>query len=309
VGDTKVIQPEFQSEDMNGKESKSSLVKDFLALIKIGIINSNIITTFTGIWLALFYNDLGFFDHLDKVILAIIGTWLVIAGSCALNNYIDRDIDGKMERTKSRPTVNGHFSSNFALTIGLLFVTIGEIFLFQTTVTAGLIGAFGAFIYVIVYSLWSKRRYTLNTVIGSFAGAVPPLIGWAAIDGNLHIVSWVLFLIMFLWQPPHFLALAMRKTDDYREAGIPMLPVVYGFQVTKRQIMIWILCLLPLPFYLLSLGIPFVIFATILNIGWIVLGLIGYKNQGDMKWATKMFVYSLNYLTILFVAMVIAPLL
>lgn len=309
MGDTKVIQPEFQNEDVNGKESKSTLVKDFLALIKIGIINSNIITAFTGIWLALFYNGLGFFDHLDKVILAIIGTWLVIAGSCALNNYIDRDIDGKMDRTKSRPTVNGHFSSNFALTIGLLFVTLGELFLFQTTVTAGLIGAFGSFIYVVLYSLWSKRRYTLNTVIGSFSGAVPPLIGWAAIDGNLHIVSWVLFLIMFLWQPPHFLVLAMRRTDDYRDAGIPMLPVVYGFQVTKRQIMIWIFCLLPLPFYLLSLGIPFVILATILNIGWIVLGLTGYKKQDDMKWATKMFVYSLNYLTILFVAMVIATLL
>lgn len=304
-----MIQPEFQGESTKVEESKSTLVKDFLALVKIGIINSNVITAFAGVWLALYYNNLGFFDNLDKVILSIIGTWLVIGGSCALNNYIDRDIDGKMERTKSRPTVSGHFSPSFALTIGLLFVTLGELFLFQTTVTAGLIAAFGSFVYVVLYSLWSKRRYTINTVIGSFSGAVPPLIGWAAIDGNLHIVSWVLFLIMFLWQPPHFLALAMKRTDDYREAGIPMLPVIYGFQITKRQIMIWIFCMLPLPFYLFSLGLPFVILASILNIGWIIIGLSGYRKLDDTKWATKMFVYSLNYLTILFVSMVIATLL
>lgn len=308
MSEAKTVDTDIQADDYAVNKTKAGIMKDFFALIKIGIINSNLITAFTGIWLALFYNDLRFFDNLDKVILTILGVWFVIAGSCALNNYIDRDIDGKMERTKSRPTVSGSFSPMFALTIGLLFVTLGELFLFQTTVTAGIIGAFGSFTYVILYSLWSKRKYTLNTVIGSFSGAVPPLIGWAAIDGNLHIVSWVLFTIMFLWQPPHFLALAMRRTEEYREVAVPMLPVVYGFDVTKRQIMIWIFCLLPLPIYLISLGIPFVILATVLNIIWIGLGIKGYRKQDDLKWATKMFVFSLNYLTILFVSMVIATL-
>ena len=293
------------------KKEKTNLLKDFLALIKIGIINSNMITAFTGMWLALYYSDQlqNFFNYLDQVILGLIGVWLVIAGSCSLNNYIDRDIDVIMSRTKYRPTVTGAFSPAFAMTIGLSFVTIGTIILFQTSTTAGIIGIIGSFTYVFLYTLWSKRRYTLNTVIGSISGAVPPLIGWAVIDPDLHIIAWVLFLIMFIWQPPHFLALAMRRTEEYRAAGIPMLPVVHGFEITKRQIMIWILCLLPLPLYLYSLGVPFIVIATILNIGWILLGIRGYKTQDDVKWATKMFVYSLNYLTIIFVAMVISALL
>lgn len=291
-------------EDLNNEDVKTSVFKDFLALIKIGIINSNIITAITGMWLALFYNGLNFLPYLDKVIFATIGVWLVIAGSCALNNYIDIDIDTKMKRTQKRPTVTGNFTPTFALTIGLSFVTIGLLFLFTTSVTAGLVGAFGSFVYVVLYSMWTKRKYTINTVVGAFSGAVPPLIGWAAIDPDLHTVAWVLFIIMFIWQIPHFLALAMKKTDDYRTAGIPMLPVVYGNEITKRQTLVWVACLLPLPIFLVDLGIVFVALATMLNIGWLVLGFVNYKKD-DMKWATKMFVYSLNYLTILFTSMVI----
>lgn len=294
--------------DIEIESSKSSFVKDFLALIKIGIINSNIITGITGMWLALFYNDLKFMVYLDKVIFGVLGIWFVIAGSCALNNYIDIDIDRKMKRTLTRPTVSGQFSPAFALGIGLSFVVIGEIFLFTASVTAGLIGLFGSFVYVVLYTMWTKRRYTLNTVVGSFSGAVPPLIGWAVIDPSLHVIAWVLFIIMFIWQIPHFLALAMKKSEDYRNAGVPMLPVVYGFDTTKKQIMVWIACLLPLPFYLMSLGIPFVILATVLNIGWLVVGFVGFNKKDPMKWATRMFVYSLNYLTILFVGMIIATL-
>ncbi|MCU9612236.1 heme o synthase [Caldibacillus lycopersici] len=287
------------------EDTKTSVVKDFLALIKIGIINSNLITATTGIWLALYYNDLKLFDNLDKVIFAIVGTWLVIGGAGSLNNFIDRDIDVKMSRTKKRPTVSGNFSPAFALTIGLGFVTIGALFLFQTTFVSGLIGLFGVFAYVILYTVWSKRRFTLNTVVGSISGAVPPLIGWAAIDGNLHTAAWILFLIMFIWQIPHFLALAMRRTEEYRAANIPMLPVVHGFAMTKRQIIVWIVCLFPLPFYLSELGIPFLVLATILNIGWLALGIIGYKSMDDIKWANRMFIFSLNYLTIMFVSMII----
>lgn len=289
------------------EEVKTSVFKDFLALIKIGIINSNIITAVTGMWLALHYNGLNFLPYLDKVILACLGVWLVIAGSCALNNYIDIDIDSKMKRTQKRPTVTGNFTPAFALTIGLSFVTVGLILLFATSVSAGIIGAFGSFVYVVLYSMWTKRKYTINTVVGAFSGAVPPLIGWAAIDPDLHVVAWVLFIIMFIWQIPHFLALAMKKTEDYRVAGIPMLPVVYGFDITKRQIMIWLICLLPLPFFFTDLGILFVILGTVLNVAWILIGIVNYKKD-DMKWATKMFVFSLNYLTILFVGMIIATL-
>ncbi|MCH1623921.1 heme o synthase [Fredinandcohnia sp. SECRCQ15] len=282
--------------------------KDFLALIKIGIVNSNLITTFTGLWLALYFSGMSFTQEIDIVLYTIIGSSLVIAGSCAINNYYDRDIDHVMERTKSRPTVTGKINANYVLLLGTLLILIGTGLLLLTTVTAAIIGIVGVFSYIFLYTMWSKRRYTINTVIGSISGAVPPLIGWAAVDADLHIVAWVLFLIMFIWQPPHFLALAMKRCEEYREAGVPMLPVVHGFEMTKRQIVIWVACLLPLPFYLFSLGIPFVVLATFLNLGWLLIGFKGFKMKDDIKWAKLMFVYSLNYLTILFVAMVIVTL-
>ncbi|MGG3854985.1 heme o synthase [Caldifermentibacillus hisashii] len=289
----------------NKDQTSSTFFKDFLLLIKIGITNSNSITAFAGICLAMFYNNLGFMDNLIAVILGTIGIWFVIAGSASFNNYIDRDIDVKMKRTTRRPTVSGRFSLPFVLIVSLSFITIGLVLLSQTSIMAGIIGALGSFAYIVLYTIWTKRRYTINTVVGSLSGAVPPLIGWATIDPNLHPAAWGLFLIMFIWQIPHFLALAIKKKEDYRKAGIPMLPVVYGNAITKRQIMLWILCLLPTPIILYRLGIPFFILATGLNVGWIITGIIGFRTMDDNKWASKMFIYSLNYLTILFVAMVV----
>ncbi|MFS0861345.1 heme o synthase [Fredinandcohnia sp. 179-A 10B2 NHS] len=296
------------SNDVNRDEYKTTAYKDFLALIKIGIVNSNLITAFTGIWLALHFTGQSFLQELDIVLFTLIGSALVIAGSCAINNYYDRDIDHLMDSKKERPTVTGKINPNHVLVMGILLILIGTAFLLLTTVMAAVIGLVGVFSYIFLYTMWSKRRYTINTVIGSISGAVPPLIGWAAIDSNLHLVAWILFLIMFIWQPPHFLALAMKRVDEYKAAGVPMLPVVHGFDITKRQIVIWVLCLFPLPFYLFSLGLPFVILATLLNIGWLFLGIKGFKMKDDLKWAKLMFVYSLNYLTIMFVAMVVVTL-
>ena len=115
----------------------------------------------------------------------------------------------------------------------------------------------------------------------------------------------VLFMMMFIWQTPHFLALAMKKCKDYKAAGIPMLPAVYGFNITKRQIVIYVACLLPLPFYLVSLGTTFVMIATLLNIGWLVMSISGFFMKNDIKWANMIFIYSLNYLMIIFLTMVV----
>jgi len=298
--------PEQDIQEPNSpKLVESSVMKDFLSLIKIGIVNSNLITTFTGLWLALHFMGLGFIENIDIVLYTLLGSSLIIAGSCSINNFFDRDIDHLMDRTKNRPTITGKISPQQALIIGVFFTLLGTVILSFTTITATVIGLIGVITYVFLYTMWSKRNYTINTVIGSISGAVPPLIGWAAVDPNLNTVAWVLFLIMFIWQPPHFLALAMKRCEEYRAAGVPMLPVVYGFEVTKRQMVVWVACLLPLPFYLYSLGLPFLILATILNVGWLVLGIYGFKMKDDIKWAKFMFVYSLNYLTILFVAMVI----
>ncbi|ASS91686.1 MAG: protoheme IX farnesyltransferase [Bacillaceae bacterium] len=284
-------------------EVATSAWKDFLSLIKIGIVNSNLITTFTGIWLALYFSGKGFLENIDIVVFTLLGTAAIIAGSCAINNFYDRDIDHVMERTRLRPTVTGRISSFQVLLLGTGFISIGTILLLMVSVSAAVIGLLGVFSYIVLYTMWTKRQYTINTVVGSIAGAVPPLIGWAAVD-DLNIIAWILFLIMFIWQPPHFLALAMKRSEEYRKAGIPMLPVVHGFEVTKRQIIVWVACLLPLPFYLFSLGIGFIVLATVLNIIWLILSLIGLKMKNDLKWSKWMFIYSINYLTILFVAMV-----
>ncbi len=287
---------------------QTTLKQDLFALMKMGIVNSNSLTTFTGFWLALHFNGLSFSDNWGKMIFTMLGSALIIAGSCTLNNYIDRDIDPLMERTKNRPTVTGKFKGSFVISFGSILLLLGFTSLLLATPMAALIGFIGTFTYVVLYSLWTKRTYTLNTVIGSVSGAVPPLIGWAAVDSNLGYMAWMLFLLMFIWQIPHFLALAMKRVEEYRKAGIPMLPVVHGFEMTKRQIIIWITCLLPLPFYMHELGTVFMVIGTVLNVGWLALGIYGFRMKDDIKWSIQMFVYSLNYLTILFISMLVVTL-
>jgi protoheme IX farnesyltransferase len=287
---------------------KTTVWKDFLALIKIGIVNSNLITTFTGIWLALHFTNKSFFENLHIVFFSLIGSAFIMAGSCSLNNYIDRDIDHLMDRTKSRPTVTGKVNPKIVAVMGFLFILLGIIFLLFTTISAVVMGIIGVFSYVVVYSMWSKRQHVSNTIVGSVSGAVPPLIGWSAIDPNLDLMAWMLFFIMFAWQPPHFYALAMRRVEEYRAASIPMLPVVKGFKQTKIHIYLWIVALLPLPFFMIELGMPFLVLATVLNLGWLVTGIYANGFKDDIKWARVMFVYSLQYLTVMFVSMVIITL-
>ncbi|MGE6487859.1 heme o synthase [Paenisporosarcina sp. NPDC076898] len=283
----------------------TSFVKDFLALIKIGIVNSNLVTTFTGLWLAFQFSNRHFLDELDLMIYTLIGAALIIAGSAAMNNFIDQDIDPIMARTKSRPTVTGRFKPTAVLSVALSFMVVGEILLFMASVSAGVWGLAGIISYVVLYTMWSKRRHVSNTIVGSISGAIPPVIGWAAVEPTLGWGALSLFLIMFAWQPPHFYALAMKRTEEYRAAGIPMLPVIKGFAHTKRSMLLWILVLFPLPFLLMELGTWFLVLATVLNIGWLVLALKGFKAEDDLKWAKGMFIYSLNYMTIIFVSMII----
>jgi len=283
----------------------TSFVKDFLALIKIGIVNSNLVTTFTGLWLAFQFTNRHFLDELDLMFYTLFGAALIIAGSAAMNNFIDRDIDPIMSRTKSRPTVTGRFKPTAVLSVALTFLVVGEILLFMASVSAGVWGLAGIISYVVLYTMWSKRKHVSNTIVGSISGAIPPVIGWAAVEPTLGWGALSLFLIMFAWQPPHFYALAMKRTEEYRAAGTPMLPVIKGFAHTKRSMLLWILVLFPLPFLLMELGTWFLVLATALNIGWLVLALKGFKAEDDLKWAKGMFIYSLNYMTIIFVSMII----
>lgn len=290
------------------KERVSLFLDAVKALIKIGIVNSNLITVVAGFWLALYFTNSSFMDHLGTLLLTLIGSGLVIAGGAIMNNWYDVDIDPVMKRTKQRPTVTGLFSLKSVLIAGIATTVVGLGVLMFTTIYAALFAFIGWFIYVVLYTMWSKRKYTLNTIVGCFSGAMPPLIGWFAVYPEWHIVPVGLFLIMFIWQTPHFLALAMKQTEEYKAAGVPMLPVVYGFEMTKRQIIIYIACLLPVPFLLASLGTTFVVIATILNVVWLIIAFTGLFTKDDLKWASKVFIYSLNYLVILFPLMIIVTL-
>ncbi|MBU8907156.1 heme o synthase [Desertibacillus haloalkaliphilus] len=289
--------------------SKTKTWKDYLTLAKMGIVVSNLITTFAGLYLASVYTGVSLATNIHIVLLTLFGAGLVMAGGCTLNNYIDRDIDHLMERTKDRPTVTGKVEVNNVLWVGLLQAALGIFLLYLATPVAGIIGIIGLLVYVVIYTMWLKRTHSLNTIVGSVSGAVPPLIGWAAIDPGLHVYAWVMFLIMFFWQPPHFLALAMKRCEEYRAAGIPMLPVVAGFGITKRQMVLYVAALLPISLMLYQFGYVYTIVAALLGIGWLVLGFAGFFMKDDIKWARLMFVYSLNYLTIIFVLMVIVHLL
>lgn len=290
------------------EEDTTNLFLDLKELLKGIVLIANVLPVFTGFWLALYFTDSSFMEYWDVFLLTIAGSTFIMAGALVLNNWYEVDLDTKMLRTKRRPTVTGNISLKIILAMGIGFTVIGLILLLFTTLEATLYALIGWVTYVVLYTFWTKRRYTLNTIIGSVSGAVTPLIGWAAIDSTFHVVPLILFLILFIWQIPHTFAIAMKRHDEYKAARVPMLPVVHGFDLTKRQTVVYIACLLPLPFYLTALGTTFVTIATILNVGWLALGISGFFMKDDIKWARINFVFSLNYLTLLFLMMVVVTL-
>lgn len=280
-------------------EQKTGAWTDFITLTKTGIVTSNFMTVFLGVWLAAKFTGFSLVENIVHVILALVGATLVIAGGTSLNNYIDRDIDQLMPRTQDRPSVDGRIPPNQVLWVGFSLSVAGVLMLLMTSVTAAVLGLIGLIFYVVLYSMWTKRTTTFNTAVGAVSGALPPLIGWAAIDPQLlHPVGWTLFFILFLWQMPHFFAISMMRCEDYRTAGIPMLPVIAGMQATKRQMILYVAALIPVSLLLYKLGIVYTIIVGALGFGWLAFGLTGVKTSDDVKWARRMFVYSLNYLVI-----------
>ncbi|QQK76767.1 protoheme IX farnesyltransferase [Salicibibacter cibarius] len=302
------------AEAVEKKESASEKTvdkpwKEYIELAKPGIVMSNLLTAFVGFFVAAQYTagySLG--SNIHILLFTMFGIALVLAGGTTLNNYIDKDIDPLMDSKKERPTVTGTIEPRKVLFAGLIQSSIGVGVLLAIEPVAAIIAAVGLFVYVVVYSLWLKRTHSLNTIVGSIAGATPPLIGWAAVDPGLHMYAWLMFAVMFIWQPPHFLALAMMRVEEYRKAGIPMLPVVAGFTMTKRQILVYIAALLPISLLLYPFGMIYTIVAAALGIGWLMLSLKGIRSKDDTIWARSMFMYSLVYLTVIFVVMVVVHL-
>ncbi|MEH7073773.1 heme o synthase [Neobacillus drentensis] len=290
------------------QEKAITLFTDLKSLFKGPVLIANVLPVFSGFWLALYFSDASFIDNWSLFILTMIGSTLIMAGALALNNWYDVDIDTVMARTKSRPTVTGNISLQIVLTIGISLTGLGFFLLLFTSVEATVYAFVGWFTYVVLYTMWSKRRYTFNTVIGSVSGAVTPLIGWTAIAPGFQQVPIILFLILFIFQMPHTFAIAIKKYNEYKAARVAMLPVVRGLAVTKWQMVIYIACLAPLPFFLTTLGTSFIILATLLNIGWLVVSISGFFTKDDLKWAHINFLYSVNYITIVFLMMVIVTL-
>lgn len=289
---------------LQARPNERATWRDYVEVTKPGITISNLMTTFAALWLASF----GFPDW-KLVIFTLLGTALVIMSGCVLNNYYDRDLDLKMKRTANRAIANGRISTRTALLLGIGLLLAGlAVLAVYANPLAAVWGLVGHIFYVLIYTPL-KRVTTLNTVVGGVSGAAPPVIGWVAVTGTMDFAAWLLFLILFLWQPPHFLALAMMKEQDYRAGGLPMLPVVKGFAETKRQMFLWGAVLFPaslLLFLHANVGYVYLIVMGIMGLIYVVLLYQGFSAKDDLAWAKKLFGYSILYLTVFCAVMVIS---
>lgn len=297
------VEPLLASEVLT--QSTRGTWRDYIEITKPGINKSNLFATFTGFWFAA---GLANFSLL-LLFLTLLGASLVIAGSCTLNNYFDRDIDPLMERTKTRAVPQGKITPTVAMWYGIILTSLGLLILiYGVNPLCALLGLVGFFVYVVIYTLWLKRVSTINTVVGSISGAIPPMIGWVAVTNHLDPEAWILFLILFMWQPPHFFALAIVKAEDYRAANIPMLPVIKSILETKIQLCTFtvLLTLSSFSFLLIrDMGWLYLTIATVLGITYMFLAFRGFWAKDDLKWARLMFFYSLIYLPILLLSLII----
>jgi protoheme IX farnesyltransferase len=281
----------------------TGLVRDYIALTKPRIIVLLLVTALGGMFLA----AKGIPDG-TTIALVFVGGSLASGGANAINHCLDRDIDHKMLRTRSRPVAGGRIVPRDALIFGV-GLNIAAFALLSTLVnplSAGLTLA-ATFVYVFVYTLGLKRTSPQNIVIGGAAGAFPPMVGWAAVQGDIGIAALYLFAIVFFWTPPHFWALALMLKDDYSEAGIPMLPVVRGEAETKRAIVLYAILLLALTEMFVvtrEVGWIYGVSAAVLGLGYLYYAVRLLISPGIER-AKPAYLFSLAYLALLFAAVMI----
>jgi protoheme IX farnesyltransferase len=293
-------------------------LRDFLSLVKIGVVGSNALTALAGFALA----AAGAKSPLPwrSGALLLTGTSLLVGGSCAINNWMDRDLDAWMKRTQDRPTARGAMSAAQALGIGAGLAAAGLALLVAVGTVAAALGLAGALVYLLAYTLWAKRHGSFSLYIGGIAGSVPPLIGWAVIDPRLGGPAWVLFVFLAVWQQAHVRSLALMRADEYQAAGIPMAglsPLTStGAPLTSTgapstgvgariAALAWVAAALPLPGLSIAIaglsfsGIPLAVAAAscALGIAWIVSGLAALRSP---SWPRRMFAASLAYLVLVF---------
>jgi protoheme IX farnesyltransferase len=274
----------------------------FVALMKPRVTSLAVFTAFVGLTIAP--------GHLDPLLgsLAIVAIAAGAGAAGALNMWYEADIDALMARTVRRPIPRGEISRAEALVFGLIFACSAvAVLALALNIKAAALLAFAIFFYVAVYTMWLKRQTPQNIVIGGAAGALPPVIGWTAATGEIALEPFVLFLIIFLWTPPHFWALSLNRADEYARAGVPMLPLVAGATATTRQILIYCVLLLPISLLPCALGFGSLLFGTVaVSCGaiFVVLASQLHGSKGtDRRAAQRLFAFSIFYLFVLFAAL------
>jgi len=282
---------------------KRQRFKDFIALSKPLIVGLLLITTYGGlviggkIW-----------PSFSLTVWTLLGGALAAGGSSALNQYIDRELDKHMQRTAKRPLADGRLTNAEGLAFGLgLSLTSYYVLACFVNGLAALLSLAGILYYVILYSLWLKKATVQNIVIGGGAGAIPPMVGYAAATGHLDWTAWILFAIIFMWTPPHFWALAIVRMKDYERAGVPMMPVVRGELETRKQIFVYTLELIAVTLLLplLDLAGNFYLVASLILGGALIYAAWAVWKQGGNKVAWRMYKWSSTYLVFIFLAIMI----
>ena len=272
-------------------------LKEYIHLTKPGIILGNLITCTSGFFLA----SKG---DIDPALLfqTLIGLAFIIASGCVFNNYIDRKSDEKMERTKDRALVQGSISLKNARKLAIILFFLGCFVLIYFTNALALFAAMVGFIVYLFFYTLLKYKTSTATLIGSIAGAMPPVVGYVAKSSYLDIPCLLLFLIVVFWQMPHFYAIALYRINDYRAANIPVLPIAKGIEATKKEMFVYTVAYTLSCFLLAFLGYVgsfYMVTALLLGFAWIVLCLKGFKEKNVDLWARKMFKFSLLVVTIL----------
>ena len=277
-------------------------VRDYVELLKPRVMSLVVFTGWTGLWLA--PGDL----HPILAAVAVLCIAVGAGASGAINMWYDRDIDAVMRRTSGRPIPSGRIDAADALGFGTV-LAVGSVTVMGLAVNyvaAALLALTIAF-YLFVYTMWLKRRTPQNIVIGGAAGAFAPMIGWAAVTGDVSLASVALFAIVFMWTPSHFWALALYKSDDYARAGVPMLPVVAGRRETKAQILFYAVLLVPtslLPWLLGVAGPVYAVAASLLGALYVFCATLVWPDETDRQ-ARRLFAYSILYLFLVFALLIV----
>jgi len=282
-----------------------STISDYYQLLKPRVMSLVVFTGLCGMVVAPGFLDM----HPFLSIVAVLSLAIGAGAAGAINMWYDRDIDAIMNRTKNRPIPAGKIAAAeglaFAIILSLLAVMIMGLAL--NWVAAGIL-AFANIYYAVIYTMWLKRSTPQNIVIGGAAGAFPPMIGWAAVTGDISIDSIILFAIIFFWTPPHFWALSLFANEDYKRANIPMLTVTHGEKATKIQMLIYTIILFPLclaPYWTELVGINYAVSVLILNSLFLISAIQTYREKNGHKNARRMFAYSIFYLFAMFTALVL----